>query len=500
MGISRLIITLWAAWAAIGCAPTAEVHLLMHLRPDQEDIYRNRILKPFEKKHNCIVSLRTYRDPAELPALLASGDAVDLADTPLEQTRALVARGLMAPLEDFLAPGELGDLRKEHFLMDLGGVEGRAYFLPRHVETPVLIYLKSRVAEAVQYWEARAGEINGALAKYNGAGLPRDYALEADPSLWDNFDLFVAGYYWSTREIGGDKRGRIALGPIASPAAAKSLMDKCFQAGATPEAVLAMDGEAVTDMFHWQSAIAGEGILNPGLIRDGWGDGDIRDGFRSGEIFLSEATQMEAFLIHGNGTPGMPGFLENPEDMGVAQMPRGSSLMLDSRGQPLRIGSRRVATRSHWWGVPRKARDPALSFRLARHLTDTRNQVVESSAFGTIPVRQDLLGELGLMFGGGWTSEVFHIASRQIVENRFTVHPLVEEFTGVGRNYTDAYRALCLPGQDRKTRYADMRQALEERYVPRQRRLLGAKYPMRAVSGAPTGSRYPPAEGPAQLN
>src|SRR5690606_6440615 len=371
-------------------------------------------------------------------------------------------------------------LRKEHFLMDLGTVDNRAYFLPRHVETPVLIYLKSRVAEAAQYWETRAEDINRSLAKYNGTGLPRDYVLEKDPSQWDNFDLFVVGYYWSAKEIHGDKHGRISLGAIASPTYARSLMDKCFQAGATPERVLAMDGEAVADMFHWQSALAGEGILNPGLWKDGWGEEDIREGFRSGEIFLSEATQMEAYLIHGNATAGMPGFLENPEDMGVAMMRRGSSLLLDSRGAPLRLGNRSVATRSHWWGVRRKARNRALSFRLARHLTGTRNQVVESSAFGMIPVRQDLLGEMGLMFGGGWTADVFLTASRQIVENRFTVHPLVEEFTEVGRNYADAHRDLCLPGGDRKTQYDEIRKALDDRYVPRQRGILGAKYPMPA--------------------
>jgi hypothetical protein len=107
-----------------------------------------------------------------------------------------------------------------------------------------------------------------------------------------------------------------------------------------------------------------------------------------------------------------------------------------------------------------------------------------------VPVRQDLLGELGLMFGGGWTSEVFQAASQQLVENRYTVHPLIEEYDGVARNYAEAFREICLSGSSQKTRLEDIRKALDERFVPRQRRILGDKYPGRALSGAAA------AEGP----
>ena len=189
----------------------------------------------------------------------------------------------------------------------------------------------------------------------------------------------------------------MALGPVGSPAMPQALMDKCYQAGAAPEALLGMNGDAVADMFQWQSVLVREGVLNPGLIKDRWSDQEVRQGFRSGELFLSEATQMEGFLIHGNGTPEMPGYLANPEDMGVALMAKGNSLLLDPRGMALREGRRSVGTRGYWWGVPREARNRDLSFKLARYLSNTQNQIVESSAFGMIPVRQDLLGELGLM-------------------------------------------------------------------------------------------------------
>ena len=76
--MARICTWLFLALMAVGCAPTAKVKLVMQLRPDQESLYRARILKPFEKKHNCIVELRTYQDPAKLPELLAAGDTIDL--------------------------------------------------------------------------------------------------------------------------------------------------------------------------------------------------------------------------------------------------------------------------------------------------------------------------------------------------------------------------------------------------------------------------------------
>ncbi len=474
----------WLLVAALitGCAAPSRIKVVMPLRPDQVAIYKTRIIKPFEKSHKCIVDLEPYPDPGKLASLLTSGDTVDLVSPPLSMTRTLVARNLITSIDQLAQPKDITELRKEYFLMDMGAVGGKNYFLPRYVETPVLIYLKSRVNEAVLYWEIRRDEINRALIKYNGKGLPRAYALEKDPSQWDWFDLFVVGYFWSTKEIQGQKRGRVALGPLGSPITPQSLMDNAYQSGAGAEALLSMNDPAVFDMFQWQSVLAREGVLNPGLVKGRWTEEQVREGFRSGELFLSAATQLEAFLIHGTGTPEMPGFLANPEDMGVALMPKGNSLSLDVRGEVLREGRRSVGTRSYWWGVTRQARNPALAFELAHYLSNTQNQIIESAAFGMIPVRQDLLGELGLMFGGGWTSDVFQTASQQLVENRLTVAPLVEEFADMSQNYLSAYEDICLPGGNQKTRFEDIQKALEDRWIPRQRQILGSKYPARALS------------------
>lgn len=479
----RIPALLPAALFAMACSPPAKLRMLAHMPPAQEEHFRARILKPFEKKHDVEVELTTYEDPGRLPELLSSPkDTFDLVNPPLESTRALVAGNLVAPLDEMAAARDITEFRKEYFLMDLAGAGGKLYFLPRFLETPVLIYLKSQVAEAAQYWEIRREEINRALARHNGAGLPRGYGLEKDPALWDSFDLFVAGYYWSMKEVQGQRRGRIAPGPVDSPRLAQGLMDKSYQSGSSLEGLLRMGDDAVADMYQWQSVLVREGVVNPNLLKNKWNEDRVRQGFRNGEIFLCEGTQMDAFFIHGNGTPGLPGMLADPEDMGVAVMPKGASLQLDGRGLPLREGRRSVASRTWWWAVTRQAADKPLAFKLARHLGSTRSQIEECTAFGMVPTRQDLLGELGLMFGGGWTSEVFQVASQQLVENRFTVLPMVEEYEEMARNYAEAYRELCLPGVGQRTGFEEIRKALEERYVPRQRRILGGKYPAKALS------------------
>ncbi len=479
----RILAAFLISLLAIGCAPPIKVNVVMHLRPDQEALYREKILKPFEKQNHCRVSLKSYSDPAQLPEILSSQtDTVDLIDEPTSMTRSLIAKNLIAPLEEFIPAKDITDLRHEYYLMDMTSQRGQSFSIPHYLETPVIIYLKSQVAEAVQFWEIRRDEINRVLAKYNGKGLPRNYMLEKDPSQWDAFDLFVVGYYWSQKEIQGQKRGRIALGAIGSIDAPQALMDKCFQAGASADAVLRMNDDPIVDMFQWQSVLIKEKILNPEGIKARWTEKDIHQSFQSGELFLTEATQMETFLIHGKGTPEMPGFLNVPEDLGVALMPRGNSLLLNSSGDILRDGKRSVGTRGWWLSITRESQHKELAFKLAHHLTSTSNQIEECSTFGMVPVRQDLLGELGLMFGGGWTADLFQMASQQLVENKITVHPMVEEFTDIAQNYSQAFNDICLPGANQKTRFEDIQKALDERFIPRQKQVLGTKYPTSVLS------------------
>jgi len=63
------------------------------------------------------------------------------------------------------------------------------------------------------------------------------------------------------------------------------------------------------------------------------------------------------------------------------------------------------------------------------------------------------------------------------VENRLTVAPLVEEFADMSQNYLSAYEDTACPQTTRRPRFEDIQKALEDRWIPRQRQILGAKYP-----------------------
>ena len=45
----RLIRLILPLVILIGCAPPLKLNVVMHLRPDQEDLFRTRILKPFSR-------------------------------------------------------------------------------------------------------------------------------------------------------------------------------------------------------------------------------------------------------------------------------------------------------------------------------------------------------------------------------------------------------------------------------------------------------------------
>ncbi len=446
---AMFIRVLWMlpAFALFHCGPPAQMRMVAQLPEPQREFFRERILAPFEKKHNCRIELKAYDDPAELPELLAGPKGkADLITAPLELTRRLVSDNRVAPLNDFVSERKMRQVKQTYFLMDLVKMEGRHYYLPRMFETTMLVYHKPQVMDAVDNWERYRDEIEASLRKYNGQGLPKHFKLEKDPGQWDYFDLFVVGHYWKSREITGVKYGHIAFQAARNYRTVLSLIDKAHQAGATKEEVAGMAGDAVIDMLRWQAIMAKEGLLLESASRDRWDKDRILRGLASGQVYLSEITTVNYFLLHGTGHEKVPGMIEDPTVLGLSVLPQGVSLELNSAGEPVRIGGRGVTTRGSWLGVGRESQHKELAYELALHISSTANQIEECSLFGMIPVRQDMLGELGLMFGGGWMANVFRVASQQLVENRFTTPPLVKEYGDIGENYLRAYEKLVLQG------------------------------------------------------
>ncbi len=442
-----LLRVLWIlpALGLFHCGPPAQLRMVAKMPDPQRDFFREKILTPFEKKHKVKIELAAYSDASDLPHLLAGQEGnADLITVPLELTHRLVSDNRVAPLEDFVSQRKLLQLKQTYFLMDLGKVDDRYYYLPRQFETSMLVYHKPQVVDALDNWESRREEIETVLRKYNGKGLPNHYELEKNPEKWDYFDLFVVGYYWKAREITSVKHGHIAFQSARNYRTALNLIDKAHQSGASQEEVKLMQGEALVDMLRWQAIMAREGLFLDTGLRERWDENKILQGFATGQVYLSEIIPTHFFLLHGTGHSLVPGMLAAPEELGLSILPQGVSVELNAAGEPVRKGGRGVTTRGSWMGVGKNSPHKEIAFELALHITNTANQIEECSSFGMIPVRQDMLGELGLMFGGGWMSRVFRVASQQMVENRFTTPPLVKDYGDIGENYLKAYDKLVL--------------------------------------------------------
>lgn len=457
------------------CGAPRQVSVLIRMMPEQEKYFRERIIPPFEKKNRCKVEVVSYRETGDLDSSIRKlPGRCALVKTPLEQTRKLVDEGLMMPV-DSVAGQDMAGVQQAYFLLSLATVDGRLYYYPRKFETRIMVYLKSKVREAVMRWGDRSDEIDSVLKKYTGHGLPNDFVLEEDPNQWDYYDLFTAGYYWS-REIPGRYTPKIAHRGKRYSGTAQTLVDRVYQLGGDQGSVMAMEGDGVLDMLEWEALCVKTGIYNPRMWADSLSGAGVWGLFKSGECYLSFMTQLDCFFLHGNYSAEQPGYVANPDDLGFAVMPRGVSLSVDSAGKPVREGRRSISTGGWWWGVPKDTPYRDLSAKLAEWILSPQVQIDESAAFGMIPVRKDVLGDIGLLFGRGWITDIYEVSFKQLIENQFTTVPLIRNYAQLENLYLDAWYDIAVSGncgQDGTVSRDFIRNRLLLNYSNRARAIAG---------------------------
>ena len=249
--------------ALLGCnrkSTVPEMTILIRMMPAQEKYFTEVIIPEFEKHYNCKIKVATFGDMWDIESTLklekgSRNPTISLVKTPFEMTRVLVGKGYIMPLTDVIDSLQLEqDIAEYHPLaLGLGNINERPYYLPRKLETRVMFYLKSKVEDAVSKFESFKKEINTALKKENGYGLPAGYTLEADPNQWDYYDIFVAGYIWSRTPYFGVKMPRVAFRGAKYEGTALGLIDNSIQLGATSENILQLVSDPVLRMFQWQA-------------------------------------------------------------------------------------------------------------------------------------------------------------------------------------------------------------------------------------------------------
>ena len=460
----------------LSCSQPRQSKILVQMIQAQEQYFKNEVVPGFNKDNGAAVEVIHYENTGQLGAELKKYPGqTALVKIPFDKAPFLIDERLLLPLDNVLTDNEMKEYRQTYVLTSLGAKGGKQYLIPRKFETRIMVYCKSKVADALAIWRADRDSISADLRKINGVGLPATYLLEDDPNAWDFFDIYAVGWIWAHTPYDEKIHGRIAHRGKRYSGTSQRIIDRIFQCGGDTSQVLNIRGPAVTDAMTWEAAYA-VSVYNKRMWEEAWSGMDIWKGFGEGEVFLAFMTQIDCFFIHGTGQDGLNGYLKDPSDMGVAQMPKGSSLLLDKSGAPVREGCKSVTTGGWWWGIPVDAPDPKESYRLARYITGTKAQINDCSRFGMIPVRKDILSDISIIFGGGWITEVYTTSFKQLMNNGSTTLPTNAAIDKIGNLYLDAWYDIVVgrnwSSDGISPRWEHIQGVLETKYAPQAAKLL----------------------------
>ncbi len=489
--VYRFVISLAVAGLLVGCSnrgPKKEITVLLRMMNAQEKFFKEQIIPDFEAQNNCKVSVLTFNNEWDIERLLKlesskKDPSIALVKTPFELTRVLVSKGYLNDLYSVNDSDQVKqDLAEYHQLASgLGFFDGLPYYLPRKLETRILFYRKSKVADAVSKFEKHRSRISDELKTQNGYGLPAGYALESDPSQWDFYDLYVVGSIWANEDYNNVKMGRIAHRGARYGGTALDLVDKSLQLGATKDDILSLTADKNVSAYVWERIFVRNGLYNQGMWQESWKGENIYNAIKDGKVFLTNIQQIDAFLIHGwKDDALMSSYLPQEDDMGLAVVPNAVSFELDTAGKAVFEGTRSISTGGWWWGIPKTTPDAKLAYKLARFITSREMQAKECSRFGMVPVRKDILNKLPQVFDQGWVGDIFKVSVDQIALNELTTVPLVKTYAELSQNVIDAWYGLCVEYKEadgEQMDFSTMKMRLASDYLDKQKEVLGGDYP-----------------------
>lgn len=441
--ISLITLSLYS----IGCAPKTSMQVLIKMMDSQEVYFKDKVVLGFGEKEKVDLEVVHYNNTDSIINELEKySQKAGLIKIPFEKSKELIAKGVVKPLEDFLIEEDVKAFDETYMLTSLASSDGKHYLIPRKFETRLMVYRKSKVKEVIALWRKHKNDISEQLKMFNGFGLPANFIMEDDPNKWDYYDVYAAGWIWAHSLYNGKMGPKIAHRGKRYSGTSHRVIDRIFQCGGDSSNVITMTGDPVIDAFHWEAVYASGKIYNEKMWKDNWSGSGVWKGFKEGEVFLSFMTQLDCFFIHGTGQDGLDGFLDDPDDMGVAVMPEGCSVELDKNGMPIRKGRRAITTGGWWWGIPSNTPDPVKSYALAKHITSLENQVQGCSRFGMIPVRKDVLSDMNMLFGGDWISMIYNVSFQQLMLNKFTLVPTHSNYGKIAETYLDAWFDIVVSG------------------------------------------------------
>jgi len=481
LGIALGLAACLAVTGCMGKKHNPGFTVFIRMIPAQQRFFEQEIVAKFNKEHHCNIRVASFEKERDIERFLTFDAAkkhpeIGLVKTPFEVTRPLVYKGLMMPLTSVVDSAKVRmDLAEYHQLAaGLGYVNGIPYYIPRKLETRIMFYRKSMVADAVAKFETYRTCINEELKKQNGYGLPAGYVLESDPSQWDLYDIYVVGSIWSHESYKGVVMPRIAHRGERYEGTALDLVDRSLQfdsvISSAQQGIMSL-GKNTAQTLLWENIFIRNNIYNPSMWQDQWTDDKIWNGIKDDKVFLCFVQQMDCIYIHGwPDDPGMPSYLPDINDMGIAQIPLAVSFDLKTNGTPQVVGTRAISTGGWWWGIPKSSPNPELAYEFARYITNKTNNALECSKFGMVPVRKDVLLNLPEVFAAGWIGDIFKVSVDQISTNGLTTVPLEKGYPQLAQNIIEAWYTLCVSYDQNKSAQMKlplMAETLKKDFLPR---------------------------------
>ncbi len=409
------------------------VKLLLRATPQTARWVRQNELGEFGFAHDLdieVVALPSFEDVvARLRKEVTEPSGVILAALDDEHADEVREERLVRAVEDLVPPEELEGLAKgiiPEAAARAKGPDRKLWFLPKRASIDVTAFLRPAVEDAYLHWQLDRPAIEAALREANGRGLPKGYEFEKSPAQWDDYDVFVAGWYWAhhpapwakTRLNGDELAGihpRLALRTGGSDEAVLDLVNGFYRHGLRDRDLGQVDHPAVLDTLQWAALFHKHGLIAHECESAAGCDADSVSGLvRSRRIAYAPISQEDALWVHGGARKDDAWGMDAPSELGFVIRPAGASLELKPDGTVLRQRATHSFLATYLWAIPAKGQQPKLGVQLARFLTQRGLQQREAEALGMLPIRQDLREQYPIYFRLDWMQHLLDASYRQI--------------------------------------------------------------------------------------
>jgi serine/threonine protein kinase len=416
--------------------PPREMTVLFRMIPAQKAWYRKEVFTPFEKKHNVKIKTVEFNTIDETLDILRN-QKIDLVKTHLALTRILFEEDLVTSVEKLLTTSkrseELKRIKNEFrpVALDLSRmqtvVSNPIVYLPRKLETLFLAYRRSKVKAAIDNWTTIKKSLEQELTKLTGHGLPKNYTLEENPEEWDRYDLLVTSYYWArTEQDDGGTFGRVAHRTYPGWSTVFSFMSR-LAPGDNRDRLELDTSDAILDMFKWLALYREMNLLHPRA----WSHEMNITGrvvfelIRRGEVYLTTIHSLGTTELLGSPQANLPG-VTDIDDWEFTRMVKGVSVEFDKSGNYKRQGRHKTPISGWFWGIPKNASDPMLSYELMSWMTSKEIHSRDVEIFNIQPIRNDVLHEYSSLGNG-----INQIVKKQMDANQGLIIPRGKSIQGI---------------------------------------------------------------------